>query len=208
MPNTKKSHEDTRPAGEAQNDSDIESELDSQLAMELESEEHKTLVALKADAEEGAEEPQDEELSDDTEDTFPEAADEDLDSVEFENYSEDTLEEDVQRSEGSKSHASSEEDSEAGEPKKIQIEFPYSQLIREKVPKVFEVAESVAEQWVNDGDFENVPVGHPLAQITVAAGLRKAKEVEKKLEEKGVFAMAKMGLEYAKSQLNEKLKKK
>lgn len=97
---------------------------------------------------------------------------------------------------------------EASERKKVQIEFPYSQMIRGKVPKVFEVAETVAEEWVNDGNFENVPVGHPLAQITVAAGLRKAKEVEKKLEEKGVFAMAKMGLEYAKSQLNDKLKKK
>lgn len=97
---------------------------------------------------------------------------------------------------------------EESERKKVQIEFPYSSLIREKVPKVFQVAETVAEEWVNDGDFEKVPVGHPLAQITVAAGLRKAKEVEKKLEEKGVFAMAKMGLEYAKSQLNEKMKKK
>ncbi len=92
----------------------------------------------------------------------------------------------------------------APERKKIHIEFPYSETVRTKVPKVFEVAESVAEEWVNDGNFENVPVGHPLAQITVAAGLRKAKEIEKKLEEKGVFTMAKMGLEYAKSKLNKK----
>ena len=88
--------------------------------------------------------------------------------------------------------------------KRIHIEFPYSDLVRAKVPKAFEVAENVAEEWVNDGNFENVPVGHPLAQLTVAAGLRKAKEVEKKLEEKGVFAMAKMGLEYAKSKINKK----
>lgn len=96
--------------------------------------------------------------------------------------------------------------------KKIQIDFPYSNLIRDKVPKVFEVAETVAEEWVNDGTFEKVleavPAAHPLTQITVAAGLRKAKDVEKKLEEKGVFAMARMGLEYAKAQLNEKLNKK
>jgi len=93
---------------------------------------------------------------------------------------------------------------EAGDRKKIHIEFPYSELVRAKVPKAFEVAENVAEEWVNDGNFENIPVGHPLAQITVAAGLRKAKEVEKKLEEKGVFAMAKMGLEYAKMKINKK----
>ncbi|WP_413288230.1 hypothetical protein [Bdellovibrio sp. HCB337] len=90
------------------------------------------------------------------------------------------------------------------ERKKIHIEFPYSELVRSRVPKAFEVAENVAEEWVNNGTFENIPVGHPLAQITVAAGLRKAKEVEKKLEEKGVFMMAKMGLEYAKSKINRK----
>lgn len=90
---------------------------------------------------------------------------------------------------------------EASERKKIRIEFPYSQVVRSRIPKAFEVAENVAEEWVNDGNFENIPVGHPLAQITVAAGLRKAKAVEKKLEEKGVFAMAKMGLEFAKSKL-------
>ncbi len=88
--------------------------------------------------------------------------------------------------------------------KKVHIEFPYSELVRSKAPKAFEVAENVAEEWVNNGNFENIPVGHPLAQITVAAGLRKAKEVEKKLEEKGVFAMAKMGIEYAKMKINRK----
>lgn len=93
---------------------------------------------------------------------------------------------------------------ETPERKKIHIEFPYSELVRAKVPKAFEVAENVAEEWVNDGSFENLPVGHPLAQITMAAGLRKAKEVEKKLEEKGVFMMAKMGLEFAKSKMKKK----
>lgn len=87
------------------------------------------------------------------------------------------------------------------EPKKVHLEFPYSELVRAKAPKAFEVVETVATEWVNDGDFESIPVGHPVAQMTVAAGLRKAKEVEKKLEEKGVFMMAKMGLEYAKSKL-------
>jgi len=88
--------------------------------------------------------------------------------------------------------------------KKIHIEFPYSELVRAKVPKAFKVAETVAEEWVNNGNFENIPVGHPVAQMTVAAGLRKAKEDEKKLDEKGVFTMAKMGLEYAKSKLAKK----
>jgi len=88
--------------------------------------------------------------------------------------------------------------------KKVHISFPYSEMVRDKVPKVFEVAENVAEEWVNDGNFENLPVGHPLVQITLAAGLRKAKSVEKKLENAGVFHMAKSGLEYAKSKLNKR----
>ncbi|MGZ3742619.1 MAG: hypothetical protein ACXWRE_11485 [Pseudobdellovibrionaceae bacterium] len=115
--------------------------------------------------------------------------------------SSETSESNYEHSSETSSEASSEE---APERKKIHIEFPYSDVVRAKLPKAFNLAENVAEEWVNDGDFENVPLPHPLAQLTVAAGLRKAKEVEKKLEEKGVFTIAKMGLEYAKSKLHKK----
>jgi hypothetical protein len=103
--------------------------------------------------------------------------------------------------EGAEPEAAEQEAARQSKSKKVHIEFPYSDMIRAKVPKAFEVAEIVATDWVNNGNFENVPVGHPVAQMTVAAGLRKAKEVEKKLEEKGVFMMAKMGLAYAKSKI-------
>ncbi|MCX7977632.1 MAG: hypothetical protein N2578_01370 [Bdellovibrionaceae bacterium] len=63
------------------------------------------------------------------------------------------------------------------------------------------MAETVAEEWVNDGNFEGLPVGHPLAQAAASFGLKRAKKIEKKLEEKGVFMMARMGLEFAKSKL-------
>ena len=90
---------------------------------------------------------------------------------------------------------------------KVKIEFPYSELIREKVPKAFEVAEKVATDWKNEGDFTDLGIKHPVAGIVASQALTKAKEVEKKLEEKGVFTMAKMGIEIAKSQV-ETLKSK
>lgn len=83
----------------------------------------------------------------------------------------------------------------------VKIEFPYSEVIREKVPKAFEVAEKVATDWKNEGDFTDLGISHPVAGIVASQALTKAKEVEKKLEEKGVFTMAKMGIEIAKSQV-------
>jgi hypothetical protein len=85
---------------------------------------------------------------------------------------------------------------------KVQLDFYGSELIREKAPKIMELADTVADEWVHDGKFEGLPVGHPLAQVVAAKALRKAKDVEKKLEEKGVFALAKMGLDYVKSEVN------
>jgi len=40
--------------------------------------------------------------------------------------------------------------------------------------------------------------------MAAAKALRTAKDVEKKLEEKGVIAMAKMGLDYVKSKIEKK----
>lgn len=84
---------------------------------------------------------------------------------------------------------------------KVKIEFPYSEILREKAPKAFEVAEKVATDWRNEGDFTDLGITHPVAGIVASQALAKAKDVEKKLEEKGVFTMAKMGLEIAKSQV-------
>lgn len=90
---------------------------------------------------------------------------------------------------------------------KITIEFPYSHIAREKAPKVFEFAENVATQWVNNEKFENLGLPHPLADIAVGKALDKAKEVEKKLEEKGVISAAKMGYQIAKIQTQSLLSK-
>ncbi|MNL63032.1 hypothetical protein D3C87_1871140 [compost metagenome] len=67
-----------------------------------------------------------------------------------------------------------------------------------------ELADTVADEWVKDGQFEGLPVGNPIAQMAAAKALRTAKDVEKKLEEKGVFAMAKMGLDYGKAKIEVK----
>lgn len=90
------------------------------------------------------------------------------------------------------------------EAQKVHLEFYGSELIRMKAPKVMELADTVADEWVKDGEFQGLPVGNPIAQLAAAKALRKAKDVEKKLEEKGVFIMAKMGLDYLKSKIDKK----
>ena len=106
-----------------------------------------------------------------------------------------------------KAHESEAQAEEAPAKEQVKIEFPYSEVIREKVPKAFEVAEKVATDWKNEGDFTDLGISHPVAGIVASQALTKAKEVEKKLEEKGVFTMAKMGVEIAKAQV-ENLKNK
>ena len=104
--------------------------------------------------------------------------------------------------------------SEENNDKKIKIEFPYSELLRAQAPKVFatveEVANNVTQQWKKDEKFENIGMPHPLAELAATQILEKAKKVEKKLEEKGVFSLAKMGIAIAKAQadqIKEKFKK-
>ncbi|UYL09366.1 hypothetical protein B9G69_002115 [Bdellovibrio sp. SKB1291214] len=89
---------------------------------------------------------------------------------------------------------------------KTHVEFYGSEIIRQKAPKVMEVADQVVEEWKKDGNFESIKVGHPLASMAAGRALRKAKEVEKKLEEKGVFAMAKMGVDYVKHEIDKRRK--
>lgn len=50
----------------------------------------------------------------------------------------------------------------------------------------------MATDWVNDGTFEGLPLGHPLAQILASQGLKKAKEVEKKVLSSGLIEKAAM----------------
>lgn len=84
------------------------------------------------------------------------------------------------------------------------IEIPGYEMVREKAPKVAEVADAIYDQWKKDGDFQGLPLPiPPLAQVAVGLGLRKAKDFEKKLDEKGVFTAAKMGVEFAKMKVEQ-----
>ena len=85
------------------------------------------------------------------------------------------------------------------ERKHVNIDFVGVEILKEKAPKVFDLAQTVADEWVNDGSFTDLKLGHPVAEMVASIGLREAKKIEKKLEEKGVFALAKMGLDYAKN---------
>ena len=87
----------------------------------------------------------------------------------------------------------------AEDSKKVHLEFYGSDALREKAPQAFELAEAVAAEWVKDGNFQKLPLLSPLAQLVATIGLQSAKRVEKKLEEKGVISMAKMGFEFAKT---------
>lgn len=102
-------------------------------------------------------------------------------------YSEDTVDSDIHHAE-----------------EKTHLEFYGSEVIRQKAPKVMEIADTVADEWKKDGQFEGLPVGNPIAQMAAAKALRTAKDVDKKLEEKGVYAMAKMGIDLIKSKIEKR----
>ncbi len=72
-------------------------------------------------------------------------------------------------------------------------------LVKSKFPKSTALVEKVATDWVNDGDFKELPIDTPLVQHYVAQGLKQAKTVEKKIEERldqtGVLTVAKHQLQ-------------
>ncbi|MFN7728539.1 MAG: hypothetical protein ACK5P7_05240 [Bdellovibrio sp.] len=74
----------------------------------------------------------------------------------------------------------------AAEGPKVEIKFFGSELLRSKLPKPFDVAEAVATDWVNNGNFEKLPIDHPLGHFALQKGLLKAKELEKKVMESPV----------------------
>lgn len=90
------------------------------------------------------------------------------------------------------------------ESEETRLDFPYSELVRAYVPKAMNVAEKVATDWKKDGSFMNLGIENPYANMAVSMGLKKAKELEKKLDEKGVFSVVRMGVEVIKQQVNKK----
>ena len=101
-------------------------------------------------------------------------------------------------------HSAFSSDSELPKEEKVRLEFYGSDILRMKAPKAMELADIVADEWVKDGQFHGLPLGSPIAQVAASMALRKAKDVEKKLDEKGVFTMAKVGIEFVKSKIDKK----
>lgn len=86
----------------------------------------------------------------------------------------------------------------------IRLAFPYSDLVRAYAPKAMDVADKVATDWKKEGSFMNLGIENPYANMAVSMGLQKAKELEKKLEEKGVLSAVRMGVEVLKNQVNKR----
>jgi hypothetical protein len=115
-------------------------------------------------------------------------------------HAEDTVESSAQevheQAEHVETHTQAEEE--------VKVEFPYSELVRAYVPKAMDVADKVATDWKKDGSFMNLGIENPYANMAMSLGLKKAKEIEKKLDEKGVLSAVRMGVEVIKQQVNKK----
>lgn len=84
----------------------------------------------------------------------------------------------------------------------VRAEFPYSDVIRTYVPDAMAVADKVVMDWKGEGSFMNLGIENQYANMAVALGLQNAKKIEKKLEEKGVLPLVRMGLEVIKTKVN------
>lgn len=91
------------------------------------------------------------------------------------------------------------EPTEMDKDEKFHLEFYGSEMLRTQVPQAFDLAEAIVEDWQKNGNFQALPLKNPWAQLVASESLKRAKKVERKLENAGVIPMAKMGLEFLKS---------
>ena len=83
----------------------------------------------------------------------------------------------------------------------IRVEFPYSDLVRSYVPDAMAIADKALGDWKTEGSFMNLGIENPYANMAVSLSLQNAKKIEKKLEEKGVLPVVRMGFEVLKSKV-------
>ncbi len=83
----------------------------------------------------------------------------------------------------------------------IRVEFPYSDVVRSYVPDAMAIADKALGDWKTEGSFMNLGIENPYANMAVSLGLQNAKKIEKKLEEKGVLPVVRMGFEVLKSKV-------
>lgn len=86
------------------------------------------------------------------------------------------------------------EDSPKAKAKKPEFElnFKGSEILRAQFPKTFKAVEVAAGDWVNDGDFKEIPVDNPAAKELLALGLKKAKDTEQKIMQSKAVEQATM----------------
>jgi hypothetical protein len=84
----------------------------------------------------------------------------------------------------------------------VRADFPYSDVVRTYVPDAMAVADKVVMDWKSEGSFMNLGIENQYANMAVALGLQNAKKIEKKLEEKGVLPLVRMGFEVIKTKVN------
>lgn len=62
----------------------------------------------------------------------------------------------------------------------FQFGFPGSELIRNRFPQSVKLTEVIVDEWLKDGQFEKLPIEHPILEVLTQKGLRQAKEMEQK----------------------------
>lgn len=99
-------------------------------------------------------------------------------------HSQHSAHEHKQNHHGSSSESSyTREDSQQERSKKpdFELNFKGSEILRAQFPKAFKAVEVAAGDWINDGDFKEIPVDNPAAKELLALGLKKAKDTEQKI---------------------------
>lgn len=61
-----------------------------------------------------------------------------------------------------------------------QFSFPGNDVLRTRFPKSVALAEAVVDDWINDGNFDELPLKHPLTSALTQKALKKAKSMEQK----------------------------
>ncbi|MCS6838014.1 MAG: hypothetical protein NZ480_04130 [Bdellovibrionaceae bacterium] len=67
----------------------------------------------------------------------------------------------------------------------VSLNFPGKELLKKHFPKTYAFTEEMAQHWVK-GDFEELPIEHPLLRLAVKTSLKKAKQIEGRIMESPV----------------------
>lgn len=69
---------------------------------------------------------------------------------------------------------------------KVKISFPGDQWVKKGFPQVFDVTETIVNEWLTNGKFETLPIHNPFIRYAAKTSLQKAKQVETQVLESPV----------------------